>query len=147
MDLKIKIVQAAKEASQIRTSDGTVSDYTKNAQAIAREWRNKCWELSPDTIQLEVLIHPTYNEKIDILDNKEMCAYEYKVSGNNATNEFYKDVVKLIMWNESRSDKKIYKLVFITEEKTGRKHLDKSFIENYINYLLKHGLKVEIEYV
>lgn len=144
---KSKIIEAAKTASQIRAFDGTVSDYTKNAQAIAKEWRNKCWELSPNTIQLEVLIHPTYNEKIDILDSQEMCAYEYKVSGNNATNEFYKDVVKVLMWNESRADKKLNKLVFITEEKTGRRHLDKSFIENYINYLSKQDLKVEIEYV
>ncbi|MFC2134717.1 hypothetical protein ACFLTH_08885 [Bacteroidota bacterium] len=143
---KLKIIEAAKKASQIRTSDGTVSEYTKNAQAIAKEWRNRCWELSPDTLQLEVLIHPTYNEKIDILDNQEMCAYEYKVSGNNATNEFYKDVVKVLMWNESRTDKRINKLVFITEEITGKKHLDKQFIVNYIKYLLKLGLKVEIEY-
>ncbi len=51
------------------------------------------------------------------------------------------------MWNESRADKKINKLVFITEENTGRKYLDKSFIMNYINYLTKLDLKVEIEYV
>ena len=43
------------------------------------------------------------------------CAYEFKVSGKIAWAEFYKDIVKIIIWNEKRK-KKISCLVFITEE-------------------------------
>jgi hypothetical protein len=69
-----------------------------------------------------------------------------KVSGKNAWAEFYKDVVKVIMWNEKRN-KRISTLVFITEETFGRPFLDAPMPKTYIAYLEKHGLKVRVEYV
>lgn len=66
---------------------------------------------------------PELNQKLDILDTETACAYEFKVSGKNAWAEFYKDIVKVIIWNEKRK-KKISCLVFITEETYGRPFLD-----------------------
>jgi hypothetical protein len=58
----------------------------------------------------------------------------------------YKDIVKIIIWNEKRK-KKVSCLVFITEEKYGRPFLDAPMPRAYIKYLAEHGLKVSVEYV
>ncbi len=42
-----------------------------------------------------------------------------KYQGKNAWAEFYKDIVKVVLWNE-KCKKKISCLVFITEEKYRR---------------------------
>ncbi len=80
------------------------------------------------------------------MDSETACAYEFKVSGKNAWAEFYKDIVKVIIWNQKRT-KKLSSLVFITEEKYGRPFLDAPMPRAYINYLAQQGLKVSVEYV
>jgi hypothetical protein len=91
-------------------------------------------------------VHPEFEQRIDLLDRQEMCAFEFKVSGKNATAEFYKDVVKVLLWNERHVDK-IRRLVFITEWSWGRKHLDKPMPKAFISFLKKHDLDVEVEYL
>lgn len=80
------------------------------------------------------------------MDTAERIAYEFKVSGKNATGEFYKDVVKVLVWNRRRRNA-IRKLIFITEEEWGRKHLDMPMPREYINLLAESGLIVEVAYV
>lgn len=80
------------------------------------------------------------------MDSETACAYEFKVSGKNAWAEFYKDIVKVIIWNQKRT-KKLSRLVFITEEKHGRPFLDAPMPRAYINYSAQQGLKVSVEYV
>jgi hypothetical protein len=141
------IVKAAQRAFRARlknTSD--VSKNTKNAQAIARAWRGAVYELDPDRFQLEAMVAPDLDQKIDVVDSETACAYEFKVSGKNACAEFYKDIVKVIVWNQKRK-KKLSSLVFITEEKYGRPFLDAPMPRAYINYLAQEGLKVSVEYV
>ena len=89
---------------------------------------------------------PELDQKIDIVDSETAYAYEFKVSGKNAWAEFYKDIVKVIIWNQERA-KKMCGLVFITEEKYGRPFLDAPMPRAYINYLAQQGLKVSVEYV
>ena len=69
-----------------------------------------------------------------------------KYQGKNAWAEFYKDIVKVVLWNE-KCKKKISCLVFITEEKYGRPFLDAPMPRAYIKYLAEHGFKVSVEYV
>jgi hypothetical protein len=141
------VVLAAQAAFSVRIKDSKdVSENTKNAQAIAKSWRGAVHKLDPDRFQIEAMVTPELDQKIDIVDTETACAYEFKVSGKNAWAEFYKDVVKVIMWNEKRT-KKLSGLVFITEEKFGRPLLDVPMPRAYINYLAKLGLKVTIEYV
>ena len=80
------------------------------------------------------------------MDRETSCAYEFKVSGKNAASEFYKDVVKIIIWNKGRK-KKLSSLVFITEEKYGRPYLDAPMPKAYIKHLAQEGLTVSVEYV
>jgi len=140
------VVTAAQVAFSARIKGSSdVSENTKNAQAIAKAWRGAVHTLDPDRFQIEVLT-PELDQKLDILDTETACAHEFKVSGKNAWAEFYKDIVKVIIWNEKRK-KKIFCLVFITEEKHGRPFLDAPMPRVYIKYLAEHGLKVSVEYV
>jgi hypothetical protein len=141
------LINAARLALCVRLKDSSdVSENTKNAQAIAKAWRTIVYELNPDRFQIEVMVAPDLDQKIDVVDSETACAYEFKVSGKNAWAEFYKDIVKVIIWNERR-EKKLSALVFITEEKHGRPSLDAPMPRAYIKFLATQGLKVSIVYV
>src|SRR5262249_47445149 len=109
-------------------------------------WRSIVHEHDADRYQMEAMVAPELDQKIDIVDLQTACAYEFKVSGKNAPAEFYKDVVKVIMWNQRRKNK-LRGLVFITEEKFGRPFLNAPMPRAYIKYLAEQGLEVRIEYV
>lgn len=147
MDIEDPVVTAAQAAFAVRLLDSSdVSENTKNAQAIARAWRSAVHKLDPDRFQIEAMVTPELDQKIDIVDLNTSCAYEFKVSGKNAWAEFYKDVVKVIIWNQHRKNK-LSSLVFITEEKFGRPLLDTPMPRAYIKHLSELGLRVSIAYV
>lgn len=141
------VIQAAQLASAARLrGENSVSAFTRNAQAIAKAWRKAVHDLNPDRFLIEALVDPELDQKIDVLDQEKHCAYEFKVSGKNAQSEFYKDVVKVIVWNERRKTK-ITHLVFITEEEFGKPYLDAPMPRAYIKYLEGHGLGVSVVYI
>jgi hypothetical protein len=147
MEIEDPVVGAAQIAFSVRLKDSSdVSENTKNAQAIAKAWRGAVHKLDPDRFQIEAMVTPELDQKIDVVDSKTNRAYEFKVSGKNAWAEFYKDVVKVLMWNRHRR-KKLDCLTFITEEKHGKPFLDAPMPRAYINYLADQGLKVTIAYV
>ena len=142
-----RIIQAAQHAFAARLKDSAgVSEHTKNAQAIARAWRGAVLELDPDRFQIEAMVAAELDQKIDVVDLQTGCAYEFKISGKNAWAEFYKDIVKIIIWNERRKNK-LRRLVFITEEKDGRPFLEAPMPRAYIKYLAQGGLEVKVVYV
>ncbi len=128
------------------SNSNDVSAHTKNAQAIAKRWRGSVHELDPDRFHIEAMVAPELDQKIDVVDTETACAYEFKVSGKNACAEFYKDIVKVIIWNQKRK-KKLSSLVFITEEECGRPFLDAPMPRAYIKHLKNEGLAVSVEYV
>lgn len=142
-----QVLRAAQLAFSARLKDSSdVSENTKNAQAIAKTWRGAVYELDPDRFQIEAMVSPDLDQKIDVVDSKTACAYEFKVSGKNAAAEFYKDIVKVLVWNQKRK-MKLAGLVFITEEQYGRPFLDAPMPRAYIDYLAQEGLEVRVEYV
>jgi hypothetical protein len=141
------VVAAAQRAFSNRLKNSSdVSKNTKNAQSIAREWRSDVHKLDPERFQIEAMVTPELDQRIDVVDLGAARAYEFKVSGKNAPAEFYKDIVKVLIWNE-RCNKKLRGLVFITEEEHGRPFLDAPMPRAYIEYLAKAGLQVGVEYV
>jgi len=79
------VVNAAQRAFSARIKDSSnVSEHTKNAQAIAKKWRGAVFELDPDRFQIEAMVTTDLDQKIDVVDSKNACAYEFKVSGKNA---------------------------------------------------------------
>jgi hypothetical protein len=150
MDLKPTddpvIVAAQRAFGQRLRNSVDVSENTRNAQAIAKVWRSEVHSIDQDRFQIEALVSPDLDQKIDVIDTETYTAYEFKVSGKNSTGEFYKDIVKVILWNEKRK-RKIPRLVFITEEEWGGKHLNTPMPRAYIKYLAGLGLQVSVEYV
>src|SRR3984893_7665672 len=95
------VVTAAQLVFSVLLKDSSkLSANTKNAKAIGKAWRGAVHELDPDRFQIEALVAPDLDQKIDIIDSETSRAYEFKVSGKNAAAEFYKDIVKVIIWNE-----------------------------------------------
>ena len=142
------VVLAAQAAFAVRVRNSNdVSENTKNAQAIAKSWRKAVSDLDTDRFTIEALVSPELDQKIDILDTEKAWAYEFKVSGKNAWAEFYKDIVKVLMWNEKRA-KKIAGLTFITEESHGKPFVDGAMARAYVGWLKKHhAIDVRIAYV
>ncbi|SRR6266498_625321 len=141
------VVEAAREAFKQRLVDSSdVSAHTRNAQAIAKDWKRRVHELDSNRFHFEVSISPDLDQRIDILDKTHQCAYEFKVSGKNASSEFYKDIIKVIVWNEKNKEK-IRRLLFITEESWGRKYLDTPMPKTFIDYLRRQGLDISIVYL
>ncbi len=111
------IISAVKEIHKNikkHNEDNDVSKRTKEAQKITKIWQETV--CNGTTIKSEVAISTKNNKKIDIIDFQDKIAYELKVSGNNPHHEFYKDIMKVLVYNEYQTDnEKIKKLVFITE--------------------------------
>jgi hypothetical protein len=142
-----EIVAAAQMAFSTRLRDSSdVSENTKNAQRICKAWRTAVHVLGPDRFQIEALVASELDQKIDIIETETACAYEFKVSGKNAFAEFYKDIVKVLIWNK-RHAKKLKKLVFITEEQHGQRSLNAPMPRAYIELLAEQGLAVDVRYV
>jgi hypothetical protein len=64
------VVSAAQIEFSVRPKDSSdVSENTKDAQAIANAWRGAVHTLDPDRFQIEALVTPELEQKIDIVGN------------------------------------------------------------------------------
>ena len=92
-----------------------VSEKTKIATNLINEIKRKFQEKY--SLEFEVRIS---NFQIDfILEDKfnEKTAYEIKFSGNNISHEYYKDLVKILIYNKNHQSQPITRFVFISESK------------------------------
>ena len=72
------IVLAAQDVFKLRLRDNNdVSANTRNAQAIAKAWRSAVHILDPDRFQIEALVAPDLDQKIDIL---ALCRFEWNLT-------------------------------------------------------------------
>lgn len=135
-----EIVEAAKIAHRSNwksTSDESIGD--KQANAITKAWQNS---VKTDHIKPEVQVDENISEKIDVIDFSTSTAYEMKVSGKNPHHEFYKDIFKVIIYNQQR-DKKVNRLVFLTE-KDGADRLRKGLGKAVIALAATYNLVIEV---
>ena len=125
----------------IDIDESTVSKHTKSAQRITREWQES---IKGDSIQVEVVVSLNNSERIDAIDFSTSTAYECKVSGKNPHHEFYKDIAKVLTYNEYNPQKSITKLVFISEQ-SGIDSLNKRLDPKYLRLLrMVHSLDIEL---
>jgi len=137
------IIAALKEIhAKHRLSEGDVSAHTKSAQIITKEWQAS---VCNESILSEVPVSPENAEKIDLVDITNHVAFELKVSGNNTHHEFYKDLIKVLTYNEyQNNNNKLIKLVFISESK-GIKSLSNRLDTKFLTMLKNtHRLSVEL---
>jgi hypothetical protein len=128
-----------------RKSTGTVSEHTKSAQAITREWQD---QLARAGFKKEVAVSTDNNEAIDLVDQDNQIAYELKVSGKNPHHEFFKDIFKVLTYNHNnRGEKSLKKFVFVTE-KAGVEKLERRLDPNLLVMIKEtHGLEVVLRAV
>jgi hypothetical protein len=144
--MRQSIINLAKEALEEGLNGNDISKCTSKAIEICKTWQDSICSLNPKRFKREQLVSGL-KQKIDILDRKLMYAYELKVSGKNADSEFYKDIVKVLIWNSRNGESKIKKLIFITHGINGTRYLEKDMPKAYIKILNEIGIKVEIEYL
>lgn len=125
---------------ELRLNRADVSRHTKSADQITKKWQKKV-EDKLKGICSEMEVH---HEKIDLVDLSEHTAYEVKVSGKNPHHEFYKDIFKVLVYNEENENSKIETFVFISEQ-SGIEALRKR-AESVVELMRKkHSLSIEFE--
>jgi len=136
-----KIIECARLAHRRHwrsTSDESTGD--KQATKVTKAWQQGviCSE-----IECEAVIREGLNEKIDLIDHSVNMAYEMKVSGKNPHQEFYRDIFKVIIYNQHHA-KKLKGLVFITEQ-DGADKLNKGLGKAVTELLAGHKLDITVE--
>jgi hypothetical protein len=107
-----KIVEAAKAAhGKYWRMTGDESTGDKQSTAVTRSWQEA---VSCETVGCEVPVAAHLNERIDVIDYSSKTAYELKVSGKNPQHEFYKDIFKVLVYNQNHTVL-IERLIFLTE--------------------------------
>ena len=138
-----KIVKPLEELYKKHRNGENVSEHTKSAQKITKEWQETV--KIANVIKPEVQICSNANEKIDVVDFDRKIAYELKVSGKNVEHEFYKDIFKVLTFNNNNSGKELSTFVFISEEE-GINKLERSSLYNEtIKYFDEGKLSLNIK--
>ena len=130
-------------AAPNRTGDKDESFATKQAIEITQLWQDRLIKNDSERYKKEVVIGGKLNEKIDLVDFRDLVAYELKVSGENPSHEFYKDLFKVLVFNQNHNVIKLQRLVFITEGK-GINKLEKGLGKAAADFLQQFNIAVEL---
>ena len=135
------IIEAAKTAyNQFWRSTSDESTGDKQAAKVTKAWQDM---VASNSIKPEVLIKDNLKERIDVIDFSSATAYEMKVSSNNPHHEFYKDIFKVIIYNQHHKDNKVKRLVFITG-RVGADKLKRGLGEVVMQSMGHYELSVEV---
>jgi len=97
------------------------SEATRAAQMICKEWQKAVDARFPNRFEIEHgLKEPGLGQKIDLVDTVDSVAYELKASPNNIHMEIYRDVFKVLVYNQHRPDNPIRTLVFLAPKERGK---------------------------
>jgi hypothetical protein len=115
MSIKLVCALAGRFHKKHYSSGSGVSEQTKKAQRVCREWQQRVLKEFPSArFEKEVSLDGRgARQKIDLVDWVTRTAYELKVSPNNIHMEVYKDVFKALVYNKRNPHKKLRRLVFI----------------------------------
>ena len=115
---------------------------------IVKAWRSSVQAINENCFQIGVLVASDLkvSQIVDVVDTGNGTAYSLKIIGRDSDGELYRDVVKVLFWNNTR-EPKIKRLVFMTEETWGRKYLDTPVVQFFIDAVSMQGVQVYIEYV
>ncbi|MGB8368700.1 MAG: hypothetical protein ACLPYZ_15990 [Limisphaerales bacterium] len=125
------------------TGPADESTADKESTTVTRLWQERLEKTDAERFKKEVSIAGKMNEKIDLVDFKEKVAYELKVSGNNPGHEFYKDLFKVLIYNQNHNQIKLNTLVFITQGK-GVDKLEKGLGKVSADFIRRFGVNVEL---
>lgn len=108
----VNIARLSRE--RLWTETGSASDGTRLSTAVTRDWQDGVKKrFGGDRFRAEVQAgKAATRHRLDLLDTQCGVAYEFKVSANNPHHEFFRDIFKVVAFNEASSTK-VQRLVFI----------------------------------
>ena len=113
-----------------------------DAEAIAKIWQERVVSYAPDRFKTNVPIAGKLKDTIELVDFQCKVAYELKVSGRNPAHAFYKDVFKVLVYNQHHNVTKLERLVFITQS-VGVDEIENGFGKIAADYVSQFNLKVD----
>lgn len=145
MNTKSIVVEYARETHrQTWTRSSDVSTQTKAAISVCQVWQEVVRKHFGQRMVAEHgLGDGKMNEKLDLVDVQDRVAYELKASPNNTHFEFYRDVFKVLVFNQRNPGSPLKTLVFITPEE-GARSLRKPFTDEVIKIASVAGIVVEV---
>ncbi len=113
------------------------------ADRMCKEWQNLAKQI-PD---LEHIAEANVagNSPIDLLDLSQGIAYELKYSHKNVKHEFYKDLFKVLIYNQDETNEiKIKQFVFLCHHQGIGSLMRSSLCVATIQFMQKNGIEVEL---
>ena len=140
------VIVAARNAFASAARQGRERGSAVRPLQIVKMWRSTVQALDENCFLGGVLVAPNLkvSQMIDLVDARTSTAYSFKVVGRDADGELYRDIVKIIFWNQTR-EPKIKRLIFITEGTWGRKYLDTPVVRGFTELHPSMDLEVSIE--
>ena len=136
------IAEARRAVHELWTSPSEEAEGDRQARAATQTWQQRLDDLEPGQFLREVPAGPDLREQIDLLHVATATAFELKVSGNNPHHEFYKDLVKVLVYNR-HNEPKLQRFVFIVPQKAADR-LARSLAKYAIELAAELGLEVRI---
>ena len=138
-----RIVAIAAQVHRQCWSQGfNVSEQTKKSQVTCKQWQVLVLDEFGQRFTKEKPIGGIgTGQKIDLVDENDRVAYELKASKNNVHMEIYRDVFKILVFNQRNPTNRIRTLVFIAP-KLGIENLGKEF-PNDVQAIVKR-LKLDL---
>ena len=145
MSTEDEVVAYAAEIHRRLWSPGSsVSAQTKKSQRVCAVWQDVVIERFGNRFKAEVSLNESGPaQKIDLVDRKTRVAYELKSSPNNVHMEIYRDVFKVLVFNERNPRQRITTLVFIAP-KAGIQKLGTTFPKDVQNISARMGLALKL---
>lgn len=113
------------------------------ADRMCKEWQN----LAKQIPHLEHIAEANVagNSPIDLLDLSQGIAYELKYSHKNVKHEFYKDLFKVLIYNQDETNEiKIKQFVFLCHHQGIGSLMRSSLCVATIHFMQKNGILVEL---
>lgn len=138
-----EIVERACAAHQLHWEmTGLVGEGDRRAALVTAAWQREVVEdLGPGLVP-EFKVGEGLRERIDLVDTRDLVAYELKVSPNNTHFEFYRDIFKVIIARDNALPG-LGRFVFITPE-AGAQRLRRDFPRAVIEHAASLRLLVEV---
>jgi hypothetical protein len=121
---------------------GVEGEGDRRAALVTRTWQRDIVETLGAGLVPEFRIGEGLGERIDLVDTRDLVAYELKVSPNNTHFEFYRDIFKVIIARDNALPG-LGHFVFITPE-AGARRLRRDFPRAVIEHAASLRLRVEV---
>lgn len=139
-----QVVELARKAHVLHWAmTGIEGEGDRLAALVTQTWQRNAVKTLGSGLVPEFRIGEGLGERIDLVDTRDLVAYELKVSPNNAHFEFYRDIFKVIIARDNAL-RGLDHFVFIIPE-AGARRLRRDFPRAVIQHAASLRLHVEVK--